>query len=57
MKKNCEHSNQSRRARVYCLQNFNVSQQVLSKIVARFACKVELLLILFLMRNYNEKKL
>ena len=53
MKKNCEHSDQSRRARVSCLQNFNVSQRVLSKIVARFACKVEL----FLMRNYNEKKL
>ena len=31
--KNCEHLNQSRRARVSCLQNFNVSQQVLSKIV------------------------
>ena len=34
--KNCEHLNESRRARVSCLQNFNVSQQVLSKIVVSF---------------------
>ena len=32
--KNCEYLNQSGKARVSCLQNFNVSQQVLSKIVA-----------------------
>ena len=36
LQKNCEHLNQSRRVRVSCLQNFNVSQQVLSKIVAIF---------------------